>query len=504
EIIEGNDLLIDLNADANILNIQLLIRALVYLNTDIVDASLLNRTITITLNDGDGGISTAQLLTVNLAAPTYDNDGTLTDAAVVLEPVALPLSADSIGEAVDLFDFTISDGGSADASPMEISQVVVNVAGTISETDLAKITWRLNSNAPHTDVENVQGLYNSLTDTITFLTPNLSIADGSSEILTVNAYFNDPTGLTHDNTLQLSIDGDTDLTLALGSTMDGNSTPVTNGSGSLITDNVGPTVTSVLAPANGTYAIGDFLSFTVNFDEAVHVDITAGTPRLAITIGENTRYIDYVSGNGSTALVFTYTLVAGDIDNDGLVLNTTLDLNLGTLLDAAGNTVDTTLNNIPTLIGVLSDGLAPVLAEVTSVVTLSANTSPLFTFSSSEVGTLAVGGACGSLNEGPILSGNSTITLTQIDNLTAFASGTYSDCTVTVTDAAGNATALTLTPFTIDLTAPTVDVNAPNTLLEGATDVVISNTNLSSSDDNASAAEIIYTLITAPINGSLI
>ncbi len=502
EIIEGNDLLIDLNANANILNIQLLIRALVYVNTDIGDASLLSRTITITLNDGDGGTSTAQLLTVDLAAPTYDNDGTLTDAAVVMEPVALPLSADSISEAVDIFDFTITDGGSSDSTPMEISQVVVNVAGTISETDLAKIIWRLNSNTPNTDVENVAGVYNSSNNTVTFLTSALSIADGSSEILTVNAYFNDPTGLTHDNTLQLSIDGDTDLTLAVGSTMDGNSAPVTNGSGSLITDNIGPIVTSVLAPVNGTYAIGDLLSFTVNFDEAVNVDITAGTPRLAITIGENTRYIDYVSGDGSTALVFTYTLVAGDIDNDGLVLNTTLDLNLGTLLDAAGNTVDTTLNNIPTLIGVLSDGLAPVLAEVTPVATLSANTSPSFTFSSSEAGTLAVGGACGSLGEGSILSGNSTIILTQSTAI-PFTSGTYSDCTVTVTDAAGNATVLTLTPFTIDLTAPTVDVSAPNTLLEGASDVVITNTNLSSFDDNASAAEIIYTLVTAPSNGTL-
>ncbi|WP_441003392.1 Ig-like domain-containing protein [Pseudocolwellia agarivorans] len=501
-ITEGNDLLIDLNANANILNIQLLIRALVYVNTDIGDASLLSRTITITLNDGDGGTSTAQLLTVDLAAPTYDNDGTLTDAAVVMEPVALPLSADSIGEAVDIFDFTITDGGSSDSTPMEISQVVVNVAGTISETDLAKIIWRLNSNTPNTDVENVAGVYNSSNNTVTFLTPALSIADGSSEILTVNAYFNDPTGLTHDNTLQLSIDGDTDLTLAVGSTMDGNSAPVTNGSGSLITDNIGPIVTSVLAPVNGTYAIGDLLSFTVNFDEAINVDITAGTPRLAITIGENIRYIDYVSGDGSTALVFTYTLVAGDIDNDGLVLNTTLDLNLGTLLDAAGNTVDTTLNNIPTLIGVLSDGSAPVLAEVTAVISPTLDTTPAFTFSSNEAGILDVGGACGSLGEGSILSGNSTIILTQ-SNAIPFTSGTYSDCTVTVTDAAGNATVLTLTPFTIDLTAPTVDVSAPNTLLEGASDVVITNANLRSSDDNASAAEIIYTLVTVPSNGTL-
>ncbi|MEM7669454.1 MAG: Ig-like domain-containing protein, partial [Pseudomonadota bacterium] len=93
---------------------------------------------------------------------------------------------------------------------------------------------------------------------------------------------------------------------------------------------------------------------------------------------------------------------------------------------------------------------APVLAEVTPVPTPSNETSPSYTFSSDEAGTIAYGGVC-------------TSTLTQAvagDNVVTFdtlSDGTYTDCTITVSDAAGNMSAeLTVSPFTIDTDAPTV------------------------------------------------
>ena len=111
-----------------------------------------------------------------------------------------------------------------------------------------------------------------------------------------------------------------------------------------------------------------------------------------------------------------------------------------------------------------ADTTAPTLAEVTPVVTPSNDSTPDVTFSTDEGGTLAVGGSCGSGDEGAIGSGNQTITLTQVDNSTPLADGTYSDCTVTVTDASLNAsTPLTLTSFTIDATAPVVSEVTPIT-----------------------------------------
>ena len=60
-------------------------------------------------------------------------------------------------------------------------------------------------------------------------------------------------------------------------------------------------VTAVAVPSNATYGAGQDLSLTLTYSEAVTV---TGTPRLALTIGSTTRYATYVSGSGTTALVF--------------------------------------------------------------------------------------------------------------------------------------------------------------------------------------------------------
>ena len=158
-----------------------------------------------------------------------DSDGNLTSAAGVTEPVGLDTTVDSVGEAVDLFDFTLSDGASSDGLAMEISQLVVNVSGTSSDAERANVTWRLNG----ADASNVTGVYSSANDTITFSGLSLSIADGGSEIYTINGYYNDNTGLTEDHTMILSMDGDTDVTISGGTSM-GATSAVSNSSGTTV------------------------------------------------------------------------------------------------------------------------------------------------------------------------------------------------------------------------------------------------------------------------------
>src|SRR5947209_15374968 len=80
---------------------------------------------------------------------------------------------------------------------------------------------------------------------------------------------------------------------------------------------------------------GDVASVTVTMDEAVTV---SGTPHLALNIGGTTVQANYLSGSGSNALVFTYTILAGQTDTDGISLDANaLSLNGGTITDAAGN-----------------------------------------------------------------------------------------------------------------------------------------------------------------------
>ena len=84
----------------------------------------------------------------------------------------------------------------------------------------------------------------------------------------------------------------------------------------------GATVSSVVftSPAK-TYAIGDTIEVTVTFSEAVTVT-EAGTdkPQIEIDVGGTPRQAEYESGSGTAALVFGYTVAAGDADSDGIAI----------------------------------------------------------------------------------------------------------------------------------------------------------------------------------------
>ncbi|MDP2542038.1 hypothetical protein CSC81_08155 [Tenacibaculum discolor] len=131
----------------------------------------------------------------------------------------------------------------------------------------------------------------------------------------------------------------------------------------VLVDAVAPTVTNVSVPANGTYSTGQNLDFTVNFNENVTVNTTGGTPQIAITIGATTRQATYLSGSGTTALVFRYTLQSGDLDTDGITVGT-LAANGGTLKDAASNDANLTLNSVGSTASVLVDAVSPTVTSV--------------------------------------------------------------------------------------------------------------------------------------------
>ena len=134
---------------------------------------------------------------------------------------------------------------------------------------------------------------------------------------------------------------------------------------SLVYDGTAPAVTSVDVPANGVYHTGDVLSFTVHYSEIVNI---TGTPALDVIIGSTTRQATFVSGSGSDALVFSYTVQNGDIDMDGIVLDTAIT---GTIHDVPGNNAVLTLNNIGNTTGVLVNTANP------GVVISTAATSPV-------------------------------------------------------------------------------------------------------------------------------
>jgi len=96
------------------------------------------------------------------------------------------------------------------------------------------------------------------------------------------------------------------------------------------TETLENTVTSIIEPANATYADGGGeLLFQINFSSAVVISPSA---RLVLNIGGSTVYADYKSGAASTGIEFSYLIQAGDDDSDGIEYSlTSIDLNGGTL-----------------------------------------------------------------------------------------------------------------------------------------------------------------------------
>lgn len=296
--------------------------------SDPISLSYGANTITTEVTAQDG--VTTKTYTVDVTRDSPDSDGDLTAAGGVSEPVAIGTTNDTSGEAVDVFDVTLSDGGTSDGLPMTVSEIVLNVSGTSTDVERGQVTWRLNGN----DASNVTGTYDAGADVVTFSSLSISVADGGSETYTVNAYYNDNTGLTEDHTYVLSIDGDTDLTVGASGTQMGATPAVTNGTGSPIdvtatglaftTQPAGATSGSALSTQPVVAAQDAFGNTDVDFSETVTL-----TESSAGSLSGDTD-VAAVSGVATfTDVAYTasadqesFTLTANDEDGTGTDLAT--------------------------------------------------------------------------------------------------------------------------------------------------------------------------------------
>ncbi|MFL2956709.1 MAG: beta strand repeat-containing protein [Candidatus Thalassarchaeaceae archaeon] len=118
-----------------------------------------------------------------------------------------------------------------------------------------------------------------------------------------------------------------------------------------------------------------------------------------------------------------------------------------TFTDSAGNTASAL-----TLTAFTLDTTVATPSETTAVTTPTKDTSPDVVITTAEAGTIVVAGTTGcGVGSANVASGQQTITLSTITQ----GDGAYT-CTITFTDAAGNAAnALTMTAFTLDTTVAT-------------------------------------------------
>ena len=85
--------------------------------------------------------------------------------------------------------------------------------------------------------------------------------------------------------------------------------------------------------AHDSYGVGEDIEVAVAFTEDVTVDTTGGTPRVALTVGSNTRYADYSASDSSAdELAFVYEVRADDHDQNGVSIDAdALELNGGAI-----------------------------------------------------------------------------------------------------------------------------------------------------------------------------
>ena len=143
-------------------------------------------------------------------------------------------------------------------------------------------------------------------------------------------------------------------------------------------DGVVPTVSSVAMTStatNNTYKVGDKIEATVTFSESVTVDTTNGTPQLTLKIGTRDRNASYVSGTGTTALLFKYTVASDDADDNGIeIAENKLTPNGGTIKDKPGNAATLTHTGVSANTSHKVDGVAPTVSKVEITSTATGNT----------------------------------------------------------------------------------------------------------------------------------
>ncbi len=272
----------------------------------------------------------------------------------------------------------------------------------------------------------------------------------------------------------------------------GNTTTTVDTSNASV-DNIAPTVSSVSVPANAAYIAGQNLDFTVNNSQNITVNTTGGTPRIALTLGASTVYASYLSGSGSSALTFRYTLQAGDLDVDGIVLAGVIDLNGGTLKDGSGNDLNLTLNSVGSTAAVLVDAVVPNAPSAPDLADLSDSGNNTDNITNDTTPTLT-----------GTAEADSTVTLYDTDGTTVLGA-------VTATGGNWSITSTTLSEGSHSLTAKATDGAGNQSDASGALNITIDATAhtkptapmlATASDTGASNADSITNLTTLTLQGA--
>lgn len=132
----------------------------------------------------------------------------------------------------------------------------------------------------------------------------------------------------------------------------------------VLVDGIPLAITAVSAPADGTARAGDPLNFVVSLTKAATVSTASGVPKMPVLLQSSApAFAEYLSGSGTNALTFRYTVHVSDFDGDGIELGA-ISSDGGQIVDGAGNILVGNLANVAPLAGVRVDGTLPAIAAI--------------------------------------------------------------------------------------------------------------------------------------------
>ena len=437
---------------------------------------------------------------VDTTAPTAtwsaatDNVGTVTGALTsgdTTDDTALILSGtNEAGSSVKIYNST-TELGNATVSGTSWSYTATVANGTtyqfnVKETDLAGNTSVATSNFAVTgDTTAPTANLSAATDNVGNITGTLTTGDTTDDTALVLSGTNESgssvkvyNGTTElDNATVSGTSWSYTATLVDGTTYQFNvketdlagntSNPTPNFA--VTGDTTPPTVSSVAITSatgilNNFLNATDVLSVTITFDENVPV---TGTPQLPLVIGADNRTATYTTGSGSTALVFKYTIQAGDTDTDGISIGANvLALNSGTIRDAAGNNATLTHSSVSDNTSYKVDTTAPTVSWSAATDNIGTVTGALTSGDTTDDTALVLSGTNESGSSVKVYNsstelGNATVSGTSWSYSATVANGTTYQFNVKATDLAGNTSVATINfAVTGDTTAPTANLSA--------------------------------------------
>ena len=184
----------------------------------------------------------------------------------------------------------------------------------------------------------------------------------------------------------------------------------------------------VSPPATRPYVLGDHIETSIYFGFPVTV---TGTPSISLQIGNRSVNANYVSGSGTSTLVFRYTVTVADLDLDGVQLaSLNIDLNGGIIKDPTNGDAD--LSMVPTpFTNVTVNGAGPLVQNITRLDPTPTN-APSVRFlvqfaedvTSVDSADFSLKQDAGDLNGGAVISVTGTGSLYEVIATTGTGSGT--------------------------------------------------------------------------------